>query len=168
MFSQIPQESLMGTVLPGFWHNDNSLSVLLKKESWFEWLFWLSMKSLLPLHNIKQILCFLRFLGFPLPFLSEPSLFHVSVLSCSALVLLSISSLLSCSAFPPQGGFLSWRGTLEDGCWKFTEAKLFHPFSHYPGTPFLKQKLFLNWRIIALQDCVGFYQTSTWITMGPF
>ena len=160
MFLQIPQEGLMETVLPKFWHDDNSLSVLLKKESWFEWFFWLSMKSSLPLHDIKQILCFLRFLGF-LPFLSEPSLFHVSVvLSCSAFILLP--------AFPPQGGILSWKETLEDGFWKSTEAKLLHPFSHYPWTLFLKKKIVFNWRIIALQYCVGFYRPSTWITWGPF
>ena len=102
MFLQIPQEGLMETVLPGFCHDDYSLSILLKKESRFEWFFWLGMTSLLPLHNIKQILCFLRVLGFLLPFLSEPSLFHVSVaLSCSALILLPAS--------PPQGGILSWK-----------------------------------------------------------
>ena len=103
------------------------------------------MTSLLPLHNIKQILCFLRVLGFLLPFLSEPSLFHVSVaLSCSAFILLP--------AFPPQGGILSWKQMLEDGFWKSTEAKL-HPFSYYPWT--LKKKNSFNWRIIALQYCVA-------------
>ena len=64
--------------------------------------------------------------------------------------------LLSCGSFLDFPCY-RWRDSFEENCLVFYRMTLSWNLSDF-------LKFIFNWRVIALQNCVGFYQTSRWIS----